>query len=371
MRSAIQIIEPGLFTTIQDRGRYGFQRFGVPVSGAMDQFALRAANLLVGNDENAAALEMTVIGPTLQIDADVVIAVTGADLSPMLDGSPLPRWEAVHAPAGGRLSFHGMQDGIRAYLAVAGGIDVPEVMDSRSTYVKAGFGGLDGRPLARGDALDTFAPPGQPREMPDGFMPPAYGEDHSVRVILGPQDHAFDNDAVNTLLGSTFTVSLDSDRMGYRLDGPKVAHQSSPDIVSEGNAPGAVQVSGDGAPTVLMADRGTTGGYTKIAAVITADLGQLAQAVPGETVRFTAVSIDEAHAALAEREALLAAIHGPEPPAPKPVAVIIDGEAIEVVDADGEPMTTTDGRSSAHRATATLEGMAYSFGVEVRVEEAE
>ena len=192
MSRAIRIIEPGLFTTVQDRGRYGFQRFGVPVSGAMDQFALRAANLLVGNDENAAALEMTVIGPTVEFDADAVIAVTGR--------GPVAHPRRLAAAAlGSRPRGRGQQAIVPRYAGRAfaatlpspGGIAVPEVMGSRSTYVKAGFGGLDGRALAKGDALDTLDPLGVPREMPDGFTPPVYGEEHSVRVILGPQEQAF------------------------------------------------------------------------------------------------------------------------------------------------------------------------------------
>ena len=368
MSPAMEVIEPGLFTTVQDRGRYGYQRFGVPVSGAMDQFALRAANLLVGNDENAAALEMTVIGPTVEFKGDAVIAVTGADLTPMLDGSPMPRWEAVRVAAGSRLSFHGMADGIRGYLAVSGGIDVPEVMGSRSTYVKGGFGGLNGSAISSGDVLDTLDSPGPTREMPPGFQPPVYGTEHELRVILGPQDHAFDDGAISTLLESTFTVSLDSDRMGYRLEGPQVAHRDSPDIISEGNAPGAVQVSGDGVPTVLMADRGTTGGYTKIAAVITADVGRLAQAVPGESVRFAAVSHDEAVAALEEQEAILAAIAGALPTPAVPVTVVVDGETLDVTDEQGEPITAGEGSARAQRATAVVKGLTYSFDVEVRTD---
>ena len=368
MSPAIEVIEPGLFTTVQDRGRHGFQRFGVPVSGAMDQFALRAANLLAGNDENAAALEMTVIGPTLEFKGDAVVAVTGADLSAMLDGSPMPRWEAVNVAAGSRVSFHGMADGIRGYLAVSGGIDVPEVMGSRSTYVKGGFGGLNGSAVSAGDVLDTLDTGGPARAFPPDFQAPVYGTEHELRVILGPQDHAFDDEAISTLLGSTFTVSLDSDRMGYRLEGPQIAHKGSPDIISEGNAPGAVQVSGDGVPTVLMADRGTTGGYTKLATVITADVGRLAQAVPGESVRFAAVSHDEAVAALEEQEAILAAIDGIMPTPAVQVTVVVDGETLEVVDEDGVPVTAGEGPARAQRATAVVKGLTYSFDVEVRTD---
>ncbi len=368
MSPAIAVVEPGLFTTVQDLGRYGFQRYGVPVSGAMDPFALRAANLLAGNDEGAAALEMTVIGPALEFEGDAVIAVTGADLTAMLDGSPLPRWEAVRVTAGSRLSFHGMADGIRGYLAVSGGIDVPEVMGSRSTYVKGGFGGLNGSPISAGDVLDTLEASGPSQAFPPGFQAPAYGTEHELRVILGPQDDAFDDEAISTLLGSTFTVSLDSDRMGYRLEGPQIVHKGSPDIISEGNAPGAVQVSGDGVPTVLMADRGTTGGYTKLAAVITADVGRLAQAVPGESVKFTAVSQDEAVAALEEQEAILASIDG-VPVAPAlPVTVVVDGETLEVTGEDGEPVTAGEAPARTQRATAVVKGLTYSFDVEVRTD---
>ncbi len=368
MSPAIEVVEPGLFTTVQDRGRHGYQRFGVPVSGAMDQFALRAANLLVGNDENAAALEMTVIGPTLEFKGDAVIAATGADLSAMLDGSPMPRWEAVNVAAGSRLSFHGMTDGIRGYVAISGGINTPEVMGSRSTYVKGGFGGLNGKAISAGDVLDTLEATGPARAFPLGFQAPVYGTEHELRVTLGPQDHAFNDEAISTLLGSTFTVSLDSDRMGYRLEGPQIVHRGSPDIISEGNAPGAVQVSGDGVPTVLMADRGTTGGYTKLATVISADLGLLAQAVPGESVRFTAVSHDEALAALEEQDAVLAAIDGVPPTPAMPVTVVVDGETLEVVDERGEPVTVGDGTARAQRATAVVKGLTYSFDVEVRTD---
>ena len=313
---------------------------------------------------------MTVIGPTLELRGDAVIAVTGADLSAMLDGSPLPRWEAVNVTAGSRLSFHGMTDGIRGYLAVSGGINVPEVMGSRSTYVKGGFGGLNGAAISAGDVLDTLDKPGPARAFPPGFDAPVYGTEHELRVILGPQDHGFDDEAISTLLGSTFTVSLDSDRMGYRLEGPQIAHRDSPDIISEGNPPGAVQVSGDGVPTVLMADRGTTGGYTKLATVISADLGRLAQAVPGESVRFTAVGHEEAVAALEEQEAVLAAIDGVPPTPAMPVTVVVDGEALEVVDERGEPVTAGDGPARTQRATAVVKGLTYSFDVEVRTDAA-
>ena len=373
---ALEITEPGMYTTVQDRGRYGYQRFGVPVSGAMDEFALRAANLIVGNDQGAAALETTVIGPGIRFLTDVQIAVTGADLSPRLDGEPLPRWETVQASKGGELSFHGMQDGLRAYLAVAGGLDVPVVMGSRSTYVKAGIGGLLGRALRTGDVLSTL--PNGPqdeslqRRLPDDYDVPNYGEHHEIRVILGPQQDAFSSEVVSTFLYSTYTISLESDRMGYKLQGPPLTHQAGPDIVSDGNPLGAIQVTGDGVPTILLADRGTTGGYTKIATVISADIGRLAQAVPGHSLSFKSVGVEEAHHALRRQEDVLSAIVHPTAGMASPgLSVLVNGEAFEVVNEDGDvvsqPQLAGDStRTASHRVRATVDGHTYEFEVEVR-----
>jgi antagonist of KipI len=376
-----EIIEPGIFTTVQDRGRYGYQRYGVPVSGAMDEFALRAANLLVGNDQGAAGLEMTVLGPGIRFLTDTWIAVTGADLSPQLDGKPLPGWQTVEAPEGGVLSFHGMKDGMRAYLAVAGGIDVPIVMGSRSTYVKGAIGGLEGRPLSWGDVVSTLpTEPGAsfvPRRLPEGYEAPSYGEHHELRVILGPQHRAFGPEALSALWSSSYVISLDSDRMGFRLEGPSIAHQAGPDIVSDGSPPGAIQVAGDGIPTILMADRGTTGGYTKIATVISADIGRLAQGVPGQSVAFKPVTVEEAHQVLREGEAVLSAIEGggvSSTRASPKLSILVDGEAYEVESEDGEVILAphpTEGaaRTRSHRASATVDGHTYEFEVEVQRED--
>jgi len=376
----LEIAMPGMFTTLQDTGRYGHQRSGVPVSGAMDEFALRAANLLVGNDESAAGLEMTVVGPQIKFSAETAIAVTGADLSATLNGEPAPRWEAVAVPAGGVLEFGEMKDGMRAYLAVAGGLDVPVVMGSRSTYAKAGLGGLEGRPLARGDSISTlpFRTGHEPvrKSLPEGYDPPTYGEHHRMRVVLGPHDEAFTPEALEALLGSEYTVSLDSDRMGYRLEGPALKHREGPDIVSDANPSGAIQVPGDGMPTVLLADRGTTGGYAKIATVIGADLARLAQAVPGQTVAFQAVSVGEAHQALAEIEAILKDIRDQPGTALWPVPrirVLVDGEPFEVTDEAGDVVSETEdlgdaARISSRRARASVGSETFEFEVEVQRE---
>ncbi len=307
----IEILDGGLFTTVQDLGRTGYQRFGVTVSGAMDGFALRAANRLVGNADTEAGLEATLLGPEVRFARPVVIAVTGADLGPMVDGRPIQMWRAVAIGAGAVLSFSGQRDGMRACLAVDGGIDVPVVLGSRSTSTRSGLGGFEGRRLRSGDTLPIGEPTGGPlvarRAMRSADIP-SYGHDHRVRVVLGPQEDAFPDEGRSTFLTAVYTMSPQSDRIGCRFDGPRIAHRTSADIVSDGTTLGIVQVSGDGMPIVLMADRGTTGGYTKIATVISADIGRLAQAAPGDRVRFEVVDLDEAVARLREQERVLDAI---------------------------------------------------------------
>jgi biotin-dependent carboxylase-like uncharacterized protein len=307
----IEVIDGGMLTTIQDLGRYGYQRYGVPTSGAMDLFSLRAANRLVGNPDGAACLEMTLVGPRLRFLAPATIAVTGADLGAHLDGRPVPLWESVLVEPGTELWFAGPESGIRAYLAVAGSVDVPLVLGSRSTYTRSTLGGLDGRTLQAGDTLDVVGEGpvllGGTLRLPADCRP-ARGHAHVLRVVLGPQDDRFTAVGIETFLSSTYTVTPQSDRMGYRLSGPRIEHLRGPDIISDGTPFGAVQVAGDGVPIVLMADRGTAGGYTKIATVIGPDIPTLAQAAPGETVTFEAVTLDAACRAVREQEDRLAAI---------------------------------------------------------------
>ena len=373
----IEVLEPGMLTTVQDLGRFGYQRYGVPVSGAMDGLALRAANLLVGNDAGAAALELTMLGPKLGFLADTWISVTGADMSASLDGEPLPAWEAVEVSRGSQLTLHSAELGMRAYLAIAGGIDVPLVMGSRSTYAPGGLGGLDGRALRSGDLLPALPLNSEshfvPWYLPDGFRPQVRGGHQQLRVVLGPQHGAFTSEAISTLLGSEYAVSLESDRMGYRLDGPVLAHRAGPDIVSDGNPPGAIQVPGEGTPTILMADRGTTGGYAKIATVIGADLRGVAQVQPGQSVSFAPVTIDEAHRAFREMVAVLDKIEERKPPPLPKLSVAVDGEAFRVEDEDGGTVTKQDliaepASTRSLRARATPGGTTYEFDVEVRRE---
>ncbi len=364
-----EIVEPGMLTTVQDIGRYGYQRFGVPVSGAMDGFALRAANLLVGNDESAACLEITVLGPRIRFLADARIALAGGDLTPAMDGAPVLMWQSVEVSRGSVLSFKGIRDGMRAYLAVAGGIDAPLVMESRSTYLKGAIGGLAGRALRAKDALSAFEPRGPfvERSLSDA---PAYGHEHELRVVLGPQNDAFTQRGLDTFLGSKYTVSMQSDRMGYRFDGPAIEHVKGPDIISDGTPLGAVQVPGDGKPIVLLADRGVTGGYTKIATVISADISKLSQAMPGDAVTFKAVEIEAAHDILRRQEERLNAIRRMGAPTPKPLSILVEDEAFEVVDERGEAIVRSEvgegGATWTHKAKATVGGHTYEFEVTVK-----
>ena len=304
---SIRVLKPGMFTTVQDLGRHGYQEFGMPVAGAMDELALRLANRLVGNPEGEAALEMTLLGPRLELLQDAALAVTGADLEAAVDGELLPLWESVWLPKGSVLAFGRPRSGVRAYVAFAGGIDVPQVMGSKSTYVRGRLSGFQGRTLQPDDVIplgESPTPNVRRRLAPHRVPQPS----NTARVVLGPQDDHFTPESVDLFLGSTYRVSPVSDRMGYRLDGPTLKHRAGADIISDAIPPGAVQVPGHGTPIVMLADRQTTGGYPKIATVISADLRVLAQLAPGDSLSFRAVSVEEAVAALRQQERLLDAI---------------------------------------------------------------
>jgi biotin-dependent carboxylase-like uncharacterized protein len=306
----LSVVDPGLMTTVQDLGRVGAQRLGIPVSGAMDRPALILANRLVGNDPNAAGLEATLRGPVLEAMGETCVAVTGAEATPRLNGQPILMWEAVRLHAGDRLSIGLAKRGVRLYLAAAGGIDVRPVLGSRSTYVAGRLGGLEGRPLQSGDSLSTGVPRA-PNQMVEGRrvrpdLLPNFSRDVTLRVILGPQDEDFTQSGLETFLNEVYTVTPEADRMGCRLRGPVIEHARGHDIISEGVAFGSVQVAGDGQPIILLADRQTTGGYAKIATVISVDLPLIAQARPGDRVRFQAVSLEDAHRLLREHAAGLA-----------------------------------------------------------------
>ncbi len=309
--AALRVTKAGLLTTVQDLGRYGYGRFGLPVAGALDECALRWVNLLAGNPPGAAALEITLLGPTLTLEGEhaVVAALAGADFGATLNGPALPAWRSFTLQPGDTLALGACRVGARSYLAVAGGIDVPRVFGSRATDMLGGIGGVEGRPLAVGDLLPLVPPElavTTAVAVPKNLIP-EYGATITVRVVLGPQDERFTEDAIAAFLASRFTVTRESDRMGMRLEGPALTFRdgaSGADILSEGVVTGAIQVPAHGKPIVLLAAHQTTGGYAKIATVIGADLWRLGQARPGDTVGFSAVTIAEAHEALAVYHAL-------------------------------------------------------------------
>lgn len=300
---AFEVIQPGPLTTIQDLGRHGYQQYGVPPSGAMDNYAFRIGNLLVGNKESAASLEITLFGCQLRLLQNTTVAVTGADLAPTLNGNPIPMWQSIPVRRRDTISFPHLKSGCRTYLAVSGGIDVPRVMSSAATYTRASIGGLEGRALRKGDILQTAEAthPTMRARVPPEYIP-IYSDHIEIKVILGPQDNCFTKDGILTFLQSNYTVSVQADRMGYRLEGPRIQHRETANIISDGIPLGAVQVPGNGLPIILLADRQTTGGYTKIATAISVDIPKLAQAKPGDKVRFRQVSEDEALIALQEYE---------------------------------------------------------------------
>lgn len=301
-----EVLEPGILTTIQDLGRYGFSQFGVPPSGALDTFSLRVGNLLVGNREEEACLEITLMGLKIKVLREAVIAITGGDLSPVLNGERLEMWRTHLLVEGDVIAFKKAQAGCRAYLSVSGGFVVPKIMGSSSTYLSGNFGGLEGRKLRRGDILYTLDITSPMDKLgfrfPGDWIPPLEKK-VLLRVIPGPQDHHFTEKGFQTFCSSSYHVTPQCDRMGVRLEGPKIERRSDVEesIISEGLIPGAIQIPGDGKPIIILTEL-VTGGYTKIAAIISTDLARVAQLKPGDQVRFESISIEESHNLLGEQE---------------------------------------------------------------------
>lgn len=293
----ITILRSGSLTTVQDAGRFGYMQYGIGESGAMDRDSYAKANWLVGNTSGEAVLEATLMGPAIVFDRDTVIAYTGADMGAEIDKEPICRGQAYKVAAGQKVTFGFAKSGVRAYIAVAGGIDVPVVMGSRSTNLKCGMGGFKGRKLRDKDVIevcDTDHPARRIRKLlKRRVVPETYGNRITVRVIMGPQDDHFTGLGRQRFLGEAFTVTPESDRMGIRLSGSVIEGKGSMDIVSDGITFGSIQITSSGLPIILMADHQTTGGYAKIATVLTEDLPCLAQARPGDSVRFICVGIEE------------------------------------------------------------------------------
>ncbi|NYT75514.1 biotin-dependent carboxyltransferase family protein [Alcaligenaceae bacterium] len=310
---SITVIKPGLLSTFQDSGRLGHQHLGVPVSGAMDTRAHRLANLLAGNNADEATLEITLTGPELHFDAPACIAISGARLSPSLNGQAVPNDRPLVVSAGDRLTFGARQSGVRAYLAWHGGVEILPVLGSRSTYVRGGFGGLDGRALKKGDTL-TLRRSLQQHDLQaldrelwhiKIYLPAILGLQPraALRLLRGPHTGLFTEAAIDTLFSAEYRVSPDSERMGYRLQGPLLPLKQATQLLSEPTGFGAIQVPADGQPIILMADRQTTGGYAKIGHVATVDLPLVAQCLPGEKLKFTECTLEQAQRLDAQREA--------------------------------------------------------------------
>jgi antagonist of KipI len=290
-----RVESPGLLTTVQDLGRWGHQQDGMTVVGAMDSFAASIANLLVGNPRGDAVLEITLMGPKLSVLSDTRMALCGGDLSPALDGEPLALWKTQTLRAGQTLAFGRRRIGARAYLAVAGGFSVPLILGSRATFLRGNLGGFAGRRLQTGDVLEGRAQSLTPGER--GLRPPempTYPLPALLRVVLGPHFEAFSDESRTVFFSSTYTLSPQSDRQGYRLSGPTIARADLADILSEAMPLGGIQIPPDGQPILLMADRQTTGGYPLIGTVISADLPRAGQLAPGDPVRFQSVELAEA-----------------------------------------------------------------------------
>jgi len=303
---AFRVLSPGSLTTVQDRGRFGFLDRGVPPSGALDPFAFRAANLLAGNPGGAAVLEITMMGPALEVLCDAAdIALAGADMGLTVNRQAAPMWQTVRVRKGDLVRVGQARSGCRAYLAVTGGIDVPVIMGSRSTCLKARIGGVEGRMLRKGDILRRLE--GEPLRHPRVFPPgriPVYRPEIVLRAIPGPQEEAFGS-GLGMFFDALYDIAPEADRMGYRLQGPPVHHVEGfpQSIISEPTVPGNVQLPADGRPIILLVEQ-TTGGYTKIATVISPDIPKIAQAIPGNRVRFREATLEEAHRVVRE-EALL------------------------------------------------------------------
>jgi antagonist of KipI len=323
---SLHIVRPGLLTTVQDLGRPGYQHLGVVVSGAMDALALRVANLLVGNVTDAAGLEITLLGPTICFESEQLIALTGADLSPTLDGQPMPQHRPVAVRTGTVLAFGAVRAGCRAYLAVAGGLAVPLVLGSRATYLRATLGGWHGRALLAGDELPTGEPTATGKRLQQALTPtflanwtaacwtpgpalcPTPRPQPLIRAVRGPEYAQFNEASQRAFWHEPFTVTPAADRMGYRLQGAVLQREIATELLSSAVTFGTVQVPPGGQPIVLLADAQTTGGYPRLAQVITADFSSLAQARPGQQLRFQEVSLAEAQALYLAQERRLQAL---------------------------------------------------------------
>ena len=306
----IRILKGGLLTTVQDLGRSGYQSQGFGVAGVMDVRSFKIANLLLDNPENEAVLEFTLIGPTLQFTSATIVAITGGDFQPTINGEPAPMYTALYMNKGDILKFGSARTGSRGYIAFSSYLDIPVVMGSRCTNLKSRIGGFKGRKLMADDYIGfrikrRYLPFFLSRKLDINEFDQ---ESATLRVVMGPQDDMFSPQGIETFLNSEYTVTSDFDRMGCRLDGPFIAPKTTSDIISEGIALGSIQVPSHGKPIILLADRQTTGGYAKIATVATVDIPKLVQRKTDHKIRFRAISVQEAQELYREEEKEYAAM---------------------------------------------------------------
>ena len=298
----IRILKGGMMTTVQDLGRYGYQSQGFSVAGVMDVRSFKIANLLLDNPENEAVLEITLIGPTLEFTSATIIAITGGDFQPTINGEPAPMYTALYMNKGDVLKFGSARTGSRGYIAFSSYLDIPVVMGSRCTNLKSGLGGFKGRKLEADDYIGFRI---KRRYLPF-FLSRKIDMDEfdqteaTLRVVMGPQDGMFSKQGIKTFLGSEYTVTNEFDRMGCRLEGPFIAPKKTSDIISDGIAFGAIQVPSHGKPIILLADRQTTGGYGKIATVASVDIPKLVQRKTDDKIHFKAITVQEAQALYVE-----------------------------------------------------------------------
>lgn len=302
-----KVLKPGLQTTVQDLGRFGYQQYGISPSGAMDLYSLQLANILTGNPLGEAGLEAVMVGPSLEVLNDVSIAICGGDLEPMVDGQGVPLWKSFVMRKGEVLSFGRVKSGGRAYISFAGGIDVPSVLGSKSTFINGKLGGFNGRALEAGDVLYGYPVLCKNRFLHPDLIP-VYKKQLKIRVILGPHSEKFKQSTIDEFLTNEYTISPQSNRMGYRLAGPELEHLGGADIISDAIPLGGIQVPANGQPIILMAERQTTGGYARIGTVISVDIPTLAQALPGTIIRFKEVGIEEAQELYMDRKRLFKCI---------------------------------------------------------------
>lgn len=303
----IKVIQPGIETTVQDIGRIGYYEMGMPPSGVMDKYSFHVANYLVGNEDNAAVLEATYMGPQLEFEEDTVMAITGGEIPPKINGESIPTWEAIEVKAGDILSFDFVKTGARIYIAIAGGIDVPILIGSRSTYTLISVGGFEGRALQVGDSLkvgDLKKKDAKIGKRVEDKYIPEFGKSHEIRVIIGLCSYRFAEESKKKFLDLDWLVTPDANRVGYRFKGERLyfiereqpfgAGSNPSNVVDLGYPIGSIQVPDGAEPIALLNDAVTGGGYATIATIISSDLDKMAQVKTGEKVRFVAVDIDEA-----------------------------------------------------------------------------